>query len=110
MQKGDVSAAPNKLLHTLLAAHKIPICLQIVPTWQDFIQKSEPLARLQATAALRRHLIAAQAPQQNPRHVRGFCYPDSAALGRSATKKSRKDSASVVRVLNTGFPGTGVQI
>ena len=47
MQKGDNTAAPDALLHALLAAHKIPICLQIVPTWQDFIQKSEPLSRPQ---------------------------------------------------------------
>jgi len=92
------TAAPDALLHALLAAHKIPICLQIVPTWQDFIQKSEPLSRPQATAALRRHSTAALAPQQNPRHARGFCYPDPAASG------------GVVRVLNAGFPGTGVQI
>ena len=81
MQKGDESAAPNKLLHTLLAAHKTPIYLQIAPTWQDFIQKSEPLARPQATAALRRHPIAALCAAQKGPALPGLFVPRPSARG-----------------------------
>ena len=52
MQKGDEYRRPQSSSICCKAANKIPICLQIVSTWQNFTQKFEPMARPQATAAL----------------------------------------------------------
>ena len=56
----------------------IPACLQAAPAWQDFVQKSEPLAPPQRTARKRAYNRKRRSMpplfHKIPRHVRGILY------------------------------------